>query len=78
MRATISDYSIVGWWAIIGEMGLVKSHQKAPDGVVAVGVPAKVMGKIQKEQKEFWSCGKRLYVEMAHRHITPGAFIRID
>ena len=78
MRATISDYSIVGEWATIGEMGLVKNSQNVPDGVVAVGVPVKVMGKVDKKQKEFWSYGKKLYVEMAHRYITPGAFMRID
>ena len=78
MRATISDYSIVGVWAIIGEMGLVKSKQNVPASVVALGVPVKVAGKVDKEQKEFWSYGKRLYVEMAHRYIIPGAFMRID
>ena len=78
MRATISDYSIVGEWTIIGEMGLVKSHQRVPDGVVAVGIPVKVAGKVDKKQKDFWSYGKKLYVEMAHRYIAPGAFRRIN
>jgi carbonic anhydrase/acetyltransferase-like protein (isoleucine patch superfamily) len=78
MRATISDFSIVGEWTIIGEMGLVKKSQNVPDGVVAVGVPVKAIGKVTKRQKEFWSYGKKLYVEMAHRYLTPGAFIRIN
>ncbi len=78
MRATISDYSVVGEWTIIGEMGLVKNNQHVPDGVVAVGIPVKVMGKVDKKQKEFWSYGKKLYIEMAHRYIAPGAFRRID
>jgi carbonic anhydrase/acetyltransferase-like protein (isoleucine patch superfamily) len=78
MRATISDYSVVGEWTIIGEMGLVKKNQHVPDGVVAVGVPVKVLGKVDKKQKEFWDYGKKLYVEMAHRYIAPGAFMRID
>jgi carbonic anhydrase/acetyltransferase-like protein (isoleucine patch superfamily) len=78
MRATISDYSTVGEWTIIGEMGLVKNNQQVPDGVVAVGVPVKVVGRVTKEQKEFWSYGKKLYVKMAHRYIAPGAFTRID
>jgi carbonic anhydrase/acetyltransferase-like protein (isoleucine patch superfamily) len=78
MRATISDYSVVGEWTIIGEMGLVKNNQHVPDGVVAVGVPVKVTGKVNKKQKEFWSYGKKLYIEMAHRYIAPGAFRRID
>lgn len=78
MRATISDYSVVGEWTIIGEMGLVKNNQHVPDGVVAVGVPVRVAGKVDNKQKEFWSYGKKLYVEMAHRYNAPGAFIRID
>lgn len=78
MRATISDYSRVGEWAIIGEMGLVKNNQNVPDGAVAVGVPVEVIGKVDKKQKEFWGYGKELYVEMAHRYNTPGTFMRID
>jgi carbonic anhydrase/acetyltransferase-like protein (isoleucine patch superfamily) len=78
MRATISDYSLVGEWAIIGEMGLVKNNQHIPDGVVAVGVPVEIIGKVSKEQKDFWSHGKEIYVEMARRYNAPGAFIRID
>jgi carbonic anhydrase/acetyltransferase-like protein (isoleucine patch superfamily) len=78
MRATISDYSVVGEWSIIGEMGLVKNSQKVPDGVVAVGIPVKIVGKVNKKQKDFWSYGKDLYIEMAHRYITPGALRRID
>ena len=78
MRATISDYSIIGEWTIIGEMGLVKNYQNVPDGAVAVGVPVRVIGKVDKKQKAFWGYGKKLYIEMAHRYITPGAFLRID
>jgi carbonic anhydrase/acetyltransferase-like protein (isoleucine patch superfamily) len=78
MRATISDFSVVGEWAIIGEMGLVKNKQEIPDGVVAVGVPAEVIGDTTKEQKEFWSYGKSLYVQMAQRYNTPGAFKQIE
>ena len=78
MRATISDYSVVGKWAIIGEMGLVKNSQHVPDGMKAVGVPVRVIGQVDEKQKEFWSHGKKLYVEMAHRYSAPGAFSRID
>ncbi len=78
MRATISDYSVVGEWTIIGEMGLLKNNQHVPDGVVAVGIPVRVAGKVDNKQKAFWSYGKKLYVEMAHRYTAPGSFIRID
>ncbi len=78
MRSTISDFSVVGEWTIIGEMSLVKRNQKIPDGSVAVGSPAKVIGKVTTEQKEFWSYGKKLYIEMAKRYQVPGAFYPID
>jgi carbonic anhydrase/acetyltransferase-like protein (isoleucine patch superfamily) len=78
MRATISDYSVVGEWAIIGEMGLVKNSQQVPDGRVAVGVPVRVLGAVSEEQRKFWSYGKKLYVEMAHRYMASGAFVRLD
>jgi len=78
MRSTISDFSVVGEWAIIGEMSLVKRNQKIPDGSVAVGSPARVIGKVTTEQKEFWSYGKELYIEMAERYRAPGAFCRIE
>jgi carbonic anhydrase/acetyltransferase-like protein (isoleucine patch superfamily) len=78
MRATISDYSVVGEWAIIGEMGLVKNSQHVSEGQVAVGVPVRVVSEVSEQQKEFWSYGKKLYIEMAHRYNTPGAFLRID
>ena len=78
MRSTISDFSVVGEWAILGEMSLVKRNQKIPDGSVAVGSPAKVIGKVTAEQKEFWSYGKALYIEMAGRYRAPGAFYRIE
>jgi len=78
MRSTISDFSVVGEWAIIGEMSLVKRNQEIPENSVAVGSPARVIGKVTVEQKEFWSYGKELYIEMAERYRTPGAFYRIE
>jgi len=78
MRATISDYSEVGQWAIIGEMSLVKNSQIIPDMVIAVGVPAQVIGNVNEKHRAIWSYGKRLYVEMAQRYKVPGAFVRID
>ena len=68
MRATISDYSHVGEWAIIGEMGLVKSKQEIPPGKVAVGVPAKVVGDVEEKHRAFWSFAKQLYQDLARRY----------
>ncbi len=61
--AIISDYATVGDWAIIGEGAVVRGE--IPDGTVAVGVPAKVVGQVTEEQKKEWRHYKRLYAELA-------------
>ncbi len=68
MRAVVSDYSEVGEWCIIGEMGLVKNGQKVPAGKVAVGVPVKVVGEVEKRHKSMWTYGKYLYIDMVRRY----------
>jgi len=68
MRATISDYSNVGEWAIIGEAGLVKNGQQIPAEKIAVGVPVKVVGDVQEKHKLMWSRGKQLYKDLARRY----------
>ena len=78
MRATVSDYSEVGEWAIIGEHSLVRNKQKVPGRVVAVGVPVNVVGPVTEDHETMWSWGKALYVNMAQRYKEPGAFVRID
>jgi len=78
MRAMISDYSEVGSHSIIGEMSLVKNNQQIPDEVVAVGIPAKVIDKVDEHRRQMWAWGKDLYVEMSRRYRAEGAFERID
>ena len=75
-RATISDYSQVGKWCIIGEMALVRNGQQIPPGKIAVGVPARVVGDVSEEQRRFWTHGKDLYIELAGRY--PDGLKEID
>jgi carbonic anhydrase/acetyltransferase-like protein (isoleucine patch superfamily) len=65
MRSVISDFSRVGFWTIIGEMGLVKNGQIVPPEKVAVGIPVKIVGDISEKQKKFWRKGKELYRSLA-------------
>ena len=65
MRSVISDFSRVGSWTIIGEMGLVKNGQIVPPRKVAVGIPVRIVGGISEEQKKFWTEGKELYRNLA-------------
>lgn len=68
MRATISDYSHVGQGAIIGEMTLVKNHQKIAAQTVAVGVPARTVGPVSEEQRLLWTWAKEIYIDLSYRY----------
>jgi len=78
MRATVSDYAVVGKWAIVGEMALVRNGQQIPDRVLAVGVPAQVIGEVTDKHEAIWTYGKQIYVDLTKRYKAPGAFVRID
>ncbi len=68
MRATISDYSRVGEWAIIGEMGLVRSKQQIPAGVIAVGAPVEIKSDVEDKHKAIWTFGKKIYKDLTERN----------
>lgn len=72
--AIITDYAVVGEWAIIGEGAVVRGE--IPEGAVAVGVPAKVIGRVTEEQKKEWLYYKEKYAELA-RERYPKGFKRI-
>jgi cytoskeletal protein CcmA (bactofilin family) len=48
---------------IIGEGAVVRGE--IPDGAVAVGVPARVVGRVTDEQKQEWLYYKARYAELA-------------
>jgi carbonic anhydrase/acetyltransferase-like protein (isoleucine patch superfamily) len=70
MGAIISDYAIVGEWAIVGEGAVVRARFEVPDGKIAVGVPAKVIGDIQDHHKDELSKFKAIYRDLAGRYPT--------
>ena len=76
MRAVISDYAEVGAGSIVGEMGLVKNHQKIPPAKVAVGVPVRIVGDIDERHHMMTHTAKTLYVELARRY-AEGAMVEI-
>jgi carbonic anhydrase/acetyltransferase-like protein (isoleucine patch superfamily) len=76
MRAVISDYAEVGAGSIVGEMGLVKNHQKIPPGKVAVGVPVRIVGDIDERHHMMTHTAKELYVDLARRY-AEGAMVEI-
>lgn len=68
--AIISDYAKVGNWAIIGEGAVVRGD--IPDEAVAVGIPARVVGRVSDEQKREWLHYKRLYARLASERYPAG------
>ncbi len=68
MGAIISDYSTVGEWAIIGEGAVVRARFEVPAGMIAVGVPAKVIGTVQDHHKEELTRFKAIYRDLAGRY----------
>ena len=68
MRATVADFAVVGRGAIIGEGSLVKNMQQIAPETIAVGVPAEEKGPVKDHQKQLWSWGKELYIDLARRY----------
>lgn len=73
--AILTDFTVVGDWAIIGEGAVVRGE--VPDGAIAVGVPAKVIGQVTEKHKEEWLYYKARYAELA-RQRYPEGLKRID
>ncbi|MEM3513086.1 MAG: gamma carbonic anhydrase family protein, partial [Thermoplasmata archaeon] len=68
MGSIVSDFAKVGVWAVIGEGAVVKNNQEIPDENIAVGVPAKVIGKIDEEYKKTWLQFKEIYAGLCLRY----------
>lgn len=73
--AILTDFSVVGDWAIVGEGAVVRGE--VPDGMIAVGIPAKIIGQVTDKQKEEWLYYKAKYAELANRRYPQG-LKRID
>ncbi len=73
--AILTDFSVVGDWAIVGEGAVVRGE--VPDGKIAVGVPAKIVGDLTEKQKQEWQYYKDKYAELAAVRY-PKSFKRIE
>jgi carbonic anhydrase/acetyltransferase-like protein (isoleucine patch superfamily) len=68
MGAIVSDYAVVRKWSIIGEGAVVRSKFEVEEESIAVGVPAKVIGKVQDHHKEELARFKEIYKDLAKRY----------
>jgi carbonic anhydrase/acetyltransferase-like protein (isoleucine patch superfamily) len=67
MGAILSIFSETGEWTIVGEGAVVRANQKIPGRVVAVGNPAAVIREISDRDKELWTYGKQVYLDLARK-----------
>ena len=67
MNAVVSDYAVVGERSVVGEGCVVRQGQEIPPESIAVGVPAKVVGKLTEEQMEKYDSYKTLYANLSDR-----------
>lgn len=72
MGAVTSIRSKIGSWSIVAEGTVVKMNQEIPDNAVVAGNPAKVVRGVEERDKEFWTNGKQIYVDLAAKYLKIG------
>ncbi len=72
MGSIVSDFAHIGRWAAIGEGAVVRNRQEIDEQSVAVGVPAKVIGKVDDEYMERWASFKDIYEGLAEKRYPNG------
>ena len=77
MGAIISDWAEIGEWAVVAEGAVVKNKEKIPDKSIAVGVPTKVVAKINSDYMKQWTKYKKIYVDLARKRF-PSSLKEID
>ena len=70
-HATVLDDAVIGSRALVGAGALVTGGTEIPDGVLAIGAPARVMGPIEGTNAEAWVEGNpAAYQELAQRYLA--------
>ncbi|QIG45602.1 gamma carbonic anhydrase family protein [Nocardioides anomalus] len=70
-HATVLDGAVVGSRTLVGAGSLVTGGTTLPDGVLAIGTPARVMGPIEGTSAEAWVEGNpSAYQELAQRYLA--------
>jgi carbonic anhydrase/acetyltransferase-like protein (isoleucine patch superfamily) len=68
MGAVLSFDVRIGSWAIVAEGCVVPRGVAIPAEKVAAGVPARIVRDVEAHEREFWTYGKRLYVDLAREY----------
>ncbi len=68
--ATVLDAAVIGSRALIAAGATVPPGLVVPDGMIAVGVPARVAGEVTGRAKEWVDTNPEIYRNLARRHAT--------
>jgi carbonic anhydrase/acetyltransferase-like protein (isoleucine patch superfamily) len=70
-HATVLDGAVVGSRTLVGAGSLVTGGTTIPDGVLAIGTPARVMGPLGGTNAESWvALNPSAYQELAQRYLA--------
>jgi carbonic anhydrase/acetyltransferase-like protein (isoleucine patch superfamily) len=73
MKSIVMDMAIIGEQAFVAAMSLVKAGFEVPAGMMAMGIPARVLRKIKNRERAFLETGARVYQDLAVRSLAiPG------
>jgi carbonic anhydrase/acetyltransferase-like protein (isoleucine patch superfamily) len=73
--ATVLDGVVVGRRALIAAGATVPPGMAVPDGMIAVGVPARVAGQVTGRAKEWVDTNPAIYRELARRHAASARLV---
>ena len=73
--ATVLDGVVVGRRALIAAGATVPPGMVVPDGMIAVGVPARVAGEVTGRAKEWVDTNPATYRELARRHAASARLV---
>jgi carbonic anhydrase/acetyltransferase-like protein (isoleucine patch superfamily) len=68
--ATVLDGAVVGPRALVAAGATVPPGMEIPEGMLAVGVPARVAGSVTGGAGQWVATNPRIYRELARRHAT--------
>lgn len=70
LHATVLNRAVVGAQSLVAAGALVKEGQEIPAGVLAAGIPAKVVRELDEGAKQGLALSAQHYVENAKAHAT--------
>jgi carbonic anhydrase/acetyltransferase-like protein (isoleucine patch superfamily) len=68
--ATVLDAVVIGSRSLIAAGATVPPGMVVPDGMIAVGVPARVAGEVKGRAREWVDTNPEVYRALARRHAT--------